>query len=290
MVKTLTVQGKIMNDTISYDVFISYRRATGANDARLLEQALKARGFNVFFDYDSLRNGKFDEHIYKAIEEAPAFILIMTSGCLDGCMNEDDWVRHEIEYALSFKDKMIIPIAPSDQSWSFPTNLPPIMKELKMIQVSELNKASLFEASIDKMIEDRFPKNIKIKVTPIKSNEFNLLIGKAYEYLIDFREAIMNNYSQEKVDIISDKLKRCMKDFDLFYEKYQYSDKINASNAKIIYDEYIVFWKNLGTFIQHPVLTRQHDPEAKQYAEQANASFLKLFNFIKSIIEQNINK
>ena len=29
-----------------YDVFISYRRETGANDARLLQQALKARGYD----------------------------------------------------------------------------------------------------------------------------------------------------------------------------------------------------------------------------------------------------
>ena len=43
----------------TFDVFISYRRETGADDARLLQQALKARGYNVFFDYDSLRDGKF---------------------------------------------------------------------------------------------------------------------------------------------------------------------------------------------------------------------------------------
>ena len=47
-----------------YDVFISYRRETGANDARLLQQALKARGYTVFFDYDSLRDGKFDKKIF----------------------------------------------------------------------------------------------------------------------------------------------------------------------------------------------------------------------------------
>ena len=54
-----------------YDVFISYRRITGANDARLLQQALKARGYEVFFDYDSLRDGQFDKRIFAAIDEAP---------------------------------------------------------------------------------------------------------------------------------------------------------------------------------------------------------------------------
>ena len=34
---------------MAYDVFISYRRETGVDDARLLQQALKARGYEVFF-------------------------------------------------------------------------------------------------------------------------------------------------------------------------------------------------------------------------------------------------
>lgn len=37
---------------MKYDVFISYRRSTGADDARLLQQALKARGSSAFFNYD----------------------------------------------------------------------------------------------------------------------------------------------------------------------------------------------------------------------------------------------
>ena len=99
-----------------YDVFISYRRKTGANDARLLEQALKARKFKVFFDYNSIRDGRFDERIYAAIEEAPVFILVMSSGSLDSCVQQDDWVRIELEYALKLVKK-IISVAPSDQEW-----------------------------------------------------------------------------------------------------------------------------------------------------------------------------
>ena len=61
-----------------YDVFISYRRKTGVDDARLLQQALKARGYEVFFDYDSLRVGKFNEKIFEAVDEAPVFIFMLT--------------------------------------------------------------------------------------------------------------------------------------------------------------------------------------------------------------------
>ena len=139
-----------------YDVFISYRRSTGENDARLLQQALKARGYEVFFNYDSLRDGKFDEKIFEAIEEASVFILMLTEGALDGCANEEDWVRAEIERAID-NGKQIIPVLPSNQKLSFPDNLPPKLRDIPLLQVSELNKSSLFNESVDKIVQDSFP-------------------------------------------------------------------------------------------------------------------------------------
>ena len=44
----------------TYDVFISYRRKN-TETARNLEQALKLRGLNVFFDMEELDDGKFNE-------------------------------------------------------------------------------------------------------------------------------------------------------------------------------------------------------------------------------------
>ena len=147
----------------NFDVFISYRRTTGSNDARLLEQALRARGFNVFFDYNSLRSGKFDESIFTAIEQSPVFILILSEKCFEGCSSETDWVRMEIEHALKIKGKTIIPVAPSDQFWSFPADLPQTLKELSSYQVSELNKRALFDQSITMIIDDRFPTALQRK-------------------------------------------------------------------------------------------------------------------------------
>jgi TPR repeat protein len=153
-------QSAYMKCKMVYDVFISYRRATGVNDARLLQQALKARGYNVFFDYDSLRVGKFNEKIFKAIESAPVFILMLTEGSLDACVKEGDWVRAEIEHALDH-GRQIIPVTTSVQTLSFPDNLPPKLKDIPFQQVSEMNKTSLFEESIDKIIENCFPEDLK---------------------------------------------------------------------------------------------------------------------------------
>ena len=146
---------------MAYDVFISYRRKTGADDARLLQQALKARGYNVFFDYESLRDGKFDERIFDAIEEAPVFILMLSESALDNCVNENDWVRIEIEHAIEKKRK-IIPVAQSPQTWHYPDNLPEKLSLVMCEQISELNKFALFEESIDALVRDRFPSALKM--------------------------------------------------------------------------------------------------------------------------------
>lgn len=145
-----------------YDVFISYRRATGADDARLLQQALKARGYNVFFDYDSLRDGKFDDRIFTAIEEAPVFIVMLSEGALDNCDKENDWVRLEIEHAIKHGCKLI-PVAQTPQSWKFPVNLPRDVQPIVGEQISEFNKAALFEESIDRIVCDRFPSEMQTK-------------------------------------------------------------------------------------------------------------------------------
>lgn len=147
---------------MSYDVFISYRRSTGADDARLLQQAFKARGFEVFFDYDSLRDGKFDEKIYEAIDEAPVFVLMLMAHSLDRCVQEGDWVRMEIERALA-KERHVVPVAPTSQSWSVPDGLPESLRGIPFEQASELNKTQLFEESIDKIVENRFPEGLKGK-------------------------------------------------------------------------------------------------------------------------------
>ncbi len=154
-----------------YDVFISYRRKSGVDDARLLQQALKARGYEVFFDYYSLRVGKFDEKIFEAIKEAAVFILMLTEGALDGCAKEEDWVRAEIECAID-NGRQIIPVWPSDQKLSFPGNLPPKLRDIPLLQVSELNKASLFDESVNKIVQNSFPDYlIKRSVDGNKSTE-----------------------------------------------------------------------------------------------------------------------
>lgn len=144
----------------NYEVFISYRRKTGSQIARTLFFALKSYGINSFFDFTSIRNGKFNKAIYEAIDKVDCFILLLTPEALDACVNdENDWVRKEVEYAID-NNKIIIPVAPSDVKIS--TILPPVLPQkmeeaLRTLQISRLDMEDLFIESLFKIFYDRFP-------------------------------------------------------------------------------------------------------------------------------------
>ena len=144
-----------MGESERHDLFISYRREGGVDYARMIYLELKGRGYKVFFDYNSLRDGKFNEAIFKAIDDCSYFLLVLSTGALERCQDDDDWVRHEIEYALS-KGKTIIPICPSGNARNFPERLPTTLEPLRHLQISALQMDDLFEKSFDKIVEDRF--------------------------------------------------------------------------------------------------------------------------------------
>ena len=51
---------------IKYDIFISYRREGGLDYARPLKLELEKHGYNVFLDFDELKDGCFNEKIKTA--------------------------------------------------------------------------------------------------------------------------------------------------------------------------------------------------------------------------------
>ena len=106
---------------MSEQIFISYRRDGGDIYAKAICDALKVRGYSVFYDFDSLQGGYFDSRIITAIEECNDFVLVLPQGSLDRCQNYDDWVRLEIRHALECGKNIIPVMLPG---FSFPKNLP----------------------------------------------------------------------------------------------------------------------------------------------------------------------
>ena len=156
-----------------YDIFISYRRVGGSDKARILKAELEKRGYQdrVFLDYDELKDGKFDKRIMDAIEDAPVFIFILTPGSLDRCVNDDDWVRQEILYAVK-TERHIIPVNFDKLFTEFPENIPSNVKNaIGQHQFSQVDSETLLKASVDQLVRDRIEPLLKTVQSSSKGQE-----------------------------------------------------------------------------------------------------------------------
>ncbi|MBQ8071900.1 MAG: toll/interleukin-1 receptor domain-containing protein [Bacteroidales bacterium] len=144
------------------DIFISYRRQGGREVARNLNDRLTMKGYSVFFDYESIRDGVFNSQIFDAIRQADDVIFILSKSSLDRCSSPDDWVRTELEFALK-EHKHIILACPDEPFSGFPSDLPESLKPLTFLQIHFLNQryydASMkeIESSLHSRLRPRWP-------------------------------------------------------------------------------------------------------------------------------------
>lgn len=90
-------------------VFISYRRSNSSFIARAVFQDLRANGYDVFMDVESIDAGAFSQIILNQIAARAHFIVILAPGTLDRCSEPGDWLRSEIEEAMRL-ERNIIPL------------------------------------------------------------------------------------------------------------------------------------------------------------------------------------
>jgi len=120
-------------------VFISYRRKSGAVLARLVEEVLVKKKYDVFLDVDNKSGGHYPDKIKREIEGRTHFLLLWTEGALQGprLARHDDPVRMEIKLAIEFK-RNIIGMCGIDRDgnlvdWPSRTDLPPDIEELSTL-------------------------------------------------------------------------------------------------------------------------------------------------------------
>ena len=136
----------------SYDCFISYRRSTGFFPAKMIRDRLNQLGISCFLDLDESSAGKFNIRLLDAIRQCKCFILVLTKGSLDECIDEQDWITKEVEIALD-NDKIIIPVRFDDFTWPahLEHELPESIRELEMTD-SVAMTSDYFDAEISKLI------------------------------------------------------------------------------------------------------------------------------------------
>ncbi len=131
------------------DIFISYRRDGGDMTAMYIYQALKDRGYNVFYDVEVLRSGKFNEELLRHIQEAQDFILVLSPHALDRCSDPNDWVRQEIAEAIK-DNKNIVPVMMN--GFQFPDDLPEEIASVRY-RTGLTSSTEYFQESINRLCE-----------------------------------------------------------------------------------------------------------------------------------------
>lgn len=157
--------------TISYDIFISYKRKS-LPTANNLYYRLTTRGYSTFFDLEEMERDNFNVQLLNYIENAKDVFVILEEGSLDGCKQEkweeEDWFCHEIAFALE-KKKNIIPILLNGYQMPSQDFFPDDLKELGLKNAPEFN-FSFFEAYLDKLIEKEYllsKPNVQDKATSV---------------------------------------------------------------------------------------------------------------------------
>ena len=97
-----------MSGRIEKTVFISYRR-TNSFMGRAVYQSLTAKGYDVFFDYEGINSGDFEQIILGNLRARAHFLVILTPSALERCSEPGDWLRREIETAIDEK-RNIVPL------------------------------------------------------------------------------------------------------------------------------------------------------------------------------------
>lgn len=146
-----------------YDIFLSYRRNdkdghSNVDTARAICYEFRAHGYKVFFDFEKCTDGYFSTRILPAIRTCKFFVLVLTKDALSRCVNEKDWVRREIEEAISY-DRKIIPVSPDGEFPGWPSDLPksltPLMANEGGLQVSTIHRDASFKSDIKLLIDQR---------------------------------------------------------------------------------------------------------------------------------------
>lgn len=140
-------------------VFICYRKTESVFFAKDIYNALKKRGYRVFFDDKSLQNGFFDSQIYDAIKNSKDFVLLLSNHTLDSYQSEGNWIRKELEIAQRYNTHITIV---SDSIYKLQHPLLPSLEFLDNIPIIYI-EPKLFDSSIDKLC-----KNLKSKVFGLK--------------------------------------------------------------------------------------------------------------------------
>lgn len=93
---------------VEKSIFISYRHSVAPMMACAIAQNLHAHGYDLFIDTNPLNTDNFETATLNQIATRAHFLTLVTHGTLEGCANQGDRLRREIEQALRLERNIIL--------------------------------------------------------------------------------------------------------------------------------------------------------------------------------------
>ena len=140
--------------TIEKTVFLSYRRED-STWALAIYQYLNNRGYDVFIDFKSIPSGEFKPVIIENVKARAHFLVLLTPSALKDCSNSEDWLRREIETALT-SERNIVPVLLDGFKFTEDTKLPRKLARLKDKQVLHVPKDPAYFSTAMEMLVDKY--------------------------------------------------------------------------------------------------------------------------------------
>lgn len=140
-------------------IFISYRRSDTEKFAtKVFESLLVKLNYDeedIFFDLDSIRGGQYwDSRIREEVENCRIFIAIIGNDWRKRLFEPDDYVRLEVETALS-RERFVIPVLVDDTPLPQAEDLPEGMRSLLKHQFRRINTTENFSELIHDIVNWR---------------------------------------------------------------------------------------------------------------------------------------
>jgi tetratricopeptide (TPR) repeat protein len=158
-------------------VFISYRRDVSSFIARAIFMDLRQHGYDIFMDVENIDSGEFDTILLNQIEARAHFLIILTPGTVERFTEPNDWMRREIEHALTLR-RNIVPLLVN--GFNFKSVEPYLSGNL--LRLTRLNALevphSYFDAAMERLRLRFLKQPVYGKVASISSAEATLIERK----------------------------------------------------------------------------------------------------------------
>jgi tetratricopeptide (TPR) repeat protein len=213
-------------------VFISYRRDVSSFIARAIFMDLRANGYDVFMDVESIDSGAFDTVILNQIAARAHFVLILTPGSVERCVEKDDWLRREIETAIKLK-RNIVPLLVNN--FSFKGNEVYLKGNLEgLSRYNSLNVPhDFFDAAMERL-RTRFLKQPVVgDITPTPANQQQIIEHKIEEVIS--QPPPSSNELMAETFFVQGDIKRRTDDYDGAITAYSEAIHLNPKYAAAYY-------------------------------------------------------